>query len=161
MHHPYPLARDERPWRPGRAAVLTRGMSTTELTCAVVGGGSTYAGIQGLEYFEGISAQTVGARGLCMHRLEIPPGGAAQPHLHEDHETAIHVLAGRAEMRYGAGLRERLEASAGQFVFIPAGMPHLPSNPSETETLVAVLARTDPNEQESVVLLDEHGARRA
>jgi uncharacterized RmlC-like cupin family protein len=132
-------------------------MSSTDLTCAVVGGGSAYAGIQGFDYFEGISAQTVGARGLCMHRLEIPPGGAAQPHLHEEHETAIYVLAGRAEMRYGDGLREHLEASAGQFVFIPAGVPHLPFNPSETETVVAVLARTDPNEQESVVPYPEPG----
>ncbi len=44
---------------------------------------------------------------------------------------------------------------AGQFLFIPAGVPHLPFNPSDSETCTAVLARTDPNEQESVVLLDE------
>jgi uncharacterized RmlC-like cupin family protein len=34
------------------------------------------------------------------------------------------------------------------------GMPHLPYNPSADEPCTAVLARTDPNEQESVVLLD-------
>ena len=94
-----------------------------------------------------------------MHRLEIPPGGAARPHLHEHHETAIHVLAGRAEMRYGEGLREHLEVRTGQFLLIPAGVPHLPYNPSEHEPVVAVLARTDPNEQESVVLLDDDGRR--
>ncbi len=38
-------------------------------------------------------------------------------------------------------------------IFPPAGMPHLPYNPSETEVATAVIARTDPNEQESVVLL--------
>jgi uncharacterized RmlC-like cupin family protein len=32
-------------------------------------------------------------------------------------------------------------------------MPHLPYNPSTTEETVAVISRTDPNEQESVVLL--------
>jgi uncharacterized RmlC-like cupin family protein len=32
-------------------------------------------------------------------------------------------------------------------------MPHLPYNPSTTEDAVAIIARTDPNEQESVVLL--------
>jgi uncharacterized RmlC-like cupin family protein len=41
-----------------------------------------------------------------MHRLEIPPGGAARAHVHEHHETAIYVLEGRAEMRFGDGLRE-------------------------------------------------------
>jgi uncharacterized RmlC-like cupin family protein len=128
-------------------------------TCVVVSGGGTYSGAQGFDYFEGISAESAGARGLCMHRLEIPPGGAARPHLHEHHETAIYVLEGRAEMYYGEGLRERLVVTAGQLLFIPAGMPHLPSNPSDSETCTAVLARTDPNEQESVVLLDEHGRR--
>lgn len=44
---------------------------------------------------------------------------------------------------------------AGDFVYIPAGVPHLPGNPSATEPAVAVVARTDPNEQESVVLLPE------
>jgi uncharacterized RmlC-like cupin family protein len=92
---------------------------------------------------------------------EIPPGGSARPHLHEHHETAIYVLQGRAEMRYGDQLRERLSVRAGQFLFIPAGMPHLPFNPSDREACIAVLARTDPNAQESVVLLDEDGRRPA
>jgi uncharacterized RmlC-like cupin family protein len=131
----------------------------SDLTCVVVDGDTPYSGVQGFDYFEGISAQTTGARGLCMHRLEIPPGGSTRPHLHEHHETAIYVLHGRSEMRYGEGLREHLEVGAGQFLFIPAGMPHQPFNPSDREACVAVLARTDPNEQESVVLLDENGGR--
>lgn len=128
-------------------------------TCVVVESDATYAGAQGFDYFEGVSAQTAGARGLCMHKLEIPPGGSARPHLHEHHETAIFMLAGRAGMHYGEGLREHLEVRAGQFLFIPAGMPHRPYNPSDRETCVAVLARTDPNEQQSVVLLDDQGRR--
>ena len=127
------------------------------MTCVVVGEGRPYGGAQGLGYFEGISAQSAGATGICMHIVEIPPGVQARPHLHEGHETAIHVLSGRAAMRFGAGLREELEATAGQFVFIPAGMPHMPRNPSPDEPFVAVLARTDPHEQESVVLLGERG----
>jgi uncharacterized RmlC-like cupin family protein len=91
-----------------------------DLTCVVVDSGGSYSGAQGFDYFEGISAQTVGARGICMHRLEIPPSGSARPHLHEHHETAIYVLQGRAEVRYGENLREHLEVRAGQFLFIPA-----------------------------------------
>jgi uncharacterized RmlC-like cupin family protein len=34
-------------------------------------------------------------------------------------------------------------------------VPHLPYNPSQTDEAVVVIARTDPNEQESVVLLPE------
>ncbi len=127
--------------------------------CVVVSGGGSYAGRQGLHYFEGVSAQSAGARGLCMHRLTIPPGGRAEPHLHEYHETAVHVLSGRAGMRFGEGLREELEVGPGDFLYIPAGVPHQPFNLSDTEPCTAVLARTDPEEQESVVLLDEHGRR--
>jgi hypothetical protein len=35
-------------------------------------------------------------------------------------------------------------------------MPHMP-HPSDSEACAAVLARIDPNEHESVVLLDENG----
>jgi uncharacterized RmlC-like cupin family protein len=34
-------------------------------------------------------------------------------------------------------------------------VPHLSYNPNKTEEVVAVISRTDPNEQESVVLLPE------
>ena len=122
-------------------------------TCAVVRGGASYEGKQGFSYFEGISAESVGARGICMHTLTIPPGGRAKPHLHEHHETAICVLSGEAEMWYGTDLTEHLTVGAGEFLYIPAGVPHLPANRSQTEPCTAVLARTDPNEQESVVLL--------
>ena len=43
----------------------------------------------------------------------------------------------------------------GDYLYIPADVPHLPYNASETEPCLAVIARTDPNEQESVVLLPE------
>jgi uncharacterized RmlC-like cupin family protein len=89
-----------------------------------------------------------------MHMLTIPPGGRAKPHLHEAHETTIYVISGQAGMWYGEGLKKYLTMQAGEFLYIPAGMPHLPANLSDSEPCVAVLARTDPNEQESVVLLD-------
>lgn len=90
-----------------------------------------------------------------MHLLTIPPGGRAKAHLHENHESTIYVLSGESEMWYGEELRQHMVARAGDFLYIPAGMPHLPANASQSEPCVAVIARTDPNEQESVVLLPE------
>jgi uncharacterized RmlC-like cupin family protein len=58
-------------------------------------------------------------------------------------------------MWYGERLQHHLIARAGDFLYIPANMPHLPYNLSDVESCVAVVARTDPNEQESVVLLPE------
>jgi uncharacterized RmlC-like cupin family protein len=120
-------------------------------TCQLVRAGATYAGKQGFSYFHGISAERTGSQGICMHLLTILPGQRARAHLHEDHETAIYVLSGRGRMWYGDRLEEVMECGPGDMIYIPAGVPHLPGNPYD-ETCVAVIARTDPNEQESVVL---------
>jgi uncharacterized RmlC-like cupin family protein len=127
--------------------------------CCVVRPGETYGGKQGFDYFAGISRESVGARGLCMHLLEIPPGGRARAHLHERHESAIYVLSGEGEMWFGPELAEHVVVRAGEFLFIPAGTPHLPANRSAAAPCVAVVARTDPNEQESVVLLPHLDAK--
>jgi uncharacterized RmlC-like cupin family protein len=129
--------------------------SPSKPTCHLIRPSTIYEGKQGFTYFEGISAQNTDSQGLCMHLLTIPPGGRAKAHLHEHHETAIYVISGEAEMWYGENLSEHLVIKAGEFLYIPAGMPHLPANRSQTESCTAVLARTDPNEQESVVLLPE------
>ena len=120
-------------------------------TCQLIRLGDTYAGRQGLTYFSGISAESTGAQGICMHMLRMPPGARAHAHLHADHETAIYLLEGKVAMWYGVELEQHMVMQAGEFLYIPAGVPHLPYNPYDAEA-VAVLARTDPNEQESVVL---------
>ncbi|HEY9620104.1 MAG TPA: hypothetical protein V6C78_07030, partial [Crinalium sp.] len=43
---------------------------------------------QRLPYFVGISGATAGTRGISMNLVIIPPGAAAEPHLHKDYETA-------------------------------------------------------------------------
>ncbi len=122
--------------------------------CTLIPPGGRYSGRQGLDYGAGVSAQSAGARALCMHRLTIPPGGRAKAHLHEDHESSIYVMSGAGEMWWGPRLEHRMVASAGDFIHIPAGVPHLPMNTGEAP-LEVVVARTDPNEQESVVELPE------
>jgi len=122
--------------------------------CRRIRGGAGFHGKQGLDYFAGISAESTGSQAICMHLLEMPPGASARPHYHESHETAIYVLEGTAEMRYGPNLEQVMETAAGDFVYIPAGVPHQPYNPTDAPVR-AVIARTDPNEQESVVLLDD------
>lgn len=129
--------------------------------CKVLRAQEPYIGKQGLSYAPAVSAETVGASAIHMQLLTIPPGGKAKAHKHEAHETAIYVLKGEAVMDYGEGLKERLVARAGEFVYIPANVPHLPYNLSQTEPCVAVVARTDPNEQESVVLMPELDALHA
>ena len=109
---------------------------------------------QQLPNFVGISGATAGARHLSMNLVVIPPGGAAQPHVHRGYETAIYLLQGRVETRYGPGLRKSVIHEAGDFIFIPADVPHQPVNLSATEPAQALVARNDPNEQESVLVYD-------
>jgi uncharacterized RmlC-like cupin family protein len=122
--------------------------------CRVIRPSGSYDGRQGLSYFEGIARETVGSTGICMHLLTIPPGARAKAHLHESHETAIYVLSGEAHTWYGERLEEHVIVRAGEMFYIPAGVPHLPANLSDAPCS-AVIARTDPHEQESVVLLPE------
>lgn len=109
---------------------------------------------QRLPYFVGISGETAGSRGLSMHMVVIPPGGVAAPHRHRGYETAIYVLEGRVETRFGPGLQQRVVSAAGDFLFIPADMPHQAFNLSDTEAARAIVARNDPAEQENVVPYD-------
>ncbi|MEM8825198.1 MAG: cupin domain-containing protein, partial [Pseudomonadota bacterium] len=88
--------------------------------CRKLRPGGTYAGKQGFDYFEGIARETVGAQGICMHLLTIPPGGRAKAHKHATHETAIYVLEGEALMYWGDRLEHRMETNAGDLIYIPA-----------------------------------------
>jgi uncharacterized RmlC-like cupin family protein len=109
---------------------------------------------QGLTLSTGISRDTVGSKALCMRLMMLPPGTRGTPHSHKGHEAAIWVAMGEAEIWHGPGLCGRTVVHAGDFLYIPPGIPHLPVNRSETRMMVAVMARTDPAERESVVLVD-------
>lgn len=119
---------------------------------------STYQGKQGPIYAGGVGAQSAGSRQLWMGRVEIPPGGRTKAHIHEHHETAILVLEGSCDMYTGDGLTAHDVATTGDYVYIPANVPHVAVNRGDRDC-VAIIARTDPNEQESVVLLPELEAR--
>jgi uncharacterized RmlC-like cupin family protein len=107
--------------------------------------------LQRLPYFLGVSGSTVGATGLSMHLVVIPPGARAEPHVHVGYETGIYVVAGRVETRYGEGLAQSIVSEAGDFLFVPPGVPHEAINLSATEPARAIIARNDPAEQDKVV----------
>jgi uncharacterized RmlC-like cupin family protein len=109
---------------------------------------------QEIPYFVGVSARTTGAQGISMQQVVIPPGGAAKAHIHQDYETAIYILQGQVETRYGPGLREVSVNGPGEFIYIAPGVPHQPRNLSQTEAAIAIVARNDADEQERVIPYD-------
>jgi uncharacterized RmlC-like cupin family protein len=110
------------------------------------------ATLQKLPYFVGISGATAGTQGISMNLVIIPPGASAEPHYHKDYETAIYIVKGQVRTAYGEGLAKSIVNEAGDFLYIPPGVPHQPTNLSDTEPAQALVARNDPNEQENVVL---------
>jgi uncharacterized RmlC-like cupin family protein len=113
---------------------------------------------QALPIFPGISGKTAGAKGLSLLKVVIPPGGSAKAHIHKGFESAIYLIQGKVETRYGEGLKKSVVNEAGDFIFIPPDVPHQPVNLSDTESAIAIVARNDPEEQEHVILLPEGSA---
>jgi uncharacterized RmlC-like cupin family protein len=118
----------------------------------IIRAGGSYDGRQGMSLATGVSSQSTGAQALCLHLVTIPPGTRGVPHVHAGHESAIYTVSGETEVWHGDGLQQRTVVRAGDFMYVPPGIPHLPVNRSDVMT-VAVVARTDPAEQESVVTL--------
>src|SRR5262249_55532540 len=81
---------------------------------------------QQLPYYVGISEVTAGAKNISMNLIIIPPAGSAEPHLHKGYETAIYLLKGRVDTRYGKQLENSVICEAGDFVYIKADVPHQP-----------------------------------
>lgn len=106
---------------------------------------------QSVPYFFGISNKTVGSHGLAMHLVVIPPGGSAKPHYHKEFETGIYVLEGRVKTYYGESLQHSVINDAGDFIYIPPNLVHVPVNLNKDLYARAIVVRNDANEQENVV----------
>jgi uncharacterized RmlC-like cupin family protein len=122
----------------------------------VIRGGDDCRGWNGIRYKVGMSARNVGASRLSMNVATIPPGGVARAHIHVGFELMLYILEGRVRHEYGPGLRLSVENQAGDFLFIEPGVPHEVFNLSDTEPVVAVVARSDANEWENIIPYDRN-----
>jgi uncharacterized RmlC-like cupin family protein len=123
--------------------------------CVVHGTAEGYESEQGSTYEPGISAETVGARALFLGLVTLPPGGRTKSHIHEHHESAFFMLTGdEAELWTGARLEHKDVAHPGDFLFIPAKVPHVAVNRRGTPA-VFVGVRNEATAQESVVMMPE------
>ncbi len=117
----------------------------------VIRGSGTWRGWNGIRYKTGMSGKNVGARELSMNVATIPPGGVARAHIHVDFEVMLYILQGDVRHEYGDGLKQVVENTAGDFIFIEPGVPHEVFNTSSTDDVVAVVARSDASEWENIV----------
>jgi uncharacterized RmlC-like cupin family protein len=113
--------------------------------------GANTRGWNGIQYKTGLAARNTTARKLSMNVATVPPGAVAYAHIHVDFEVMLYILAGRVRHEYGPNLEKRLDNGAGDFIFIEPGVPHEVINLSDTEPVIAVVARSDASEWEHIV----------
>ncbi len=122
----------------------------------VIRGSGTCRDWNGIRYKLGMSGKNVAARFLSMNVATIPPGGVAGAHIHVDFEVMLYILEGRVRHEFGPGLRERIDNQAGDFIFIEPGVPHEVFNLSETDPVVAVVARSSADEWDNIIPYDRN-----
>jgi uncharacterized RmlC-like cupin family protein len=105
----------------------------------------------GIQYKAGLAGSNVGAKKLSMNVATVPPGAIAYAHTHVDFEVMLYILQGRVRHAYGEGLTQSVENGPGDFIYIEPGVPHEVFNLSDTEPVVAVVARSDAGEWEHIV----------
>jgi len=92
-----------------------------------------------------IHEESTGASRIWMGWVTNAPGMDSGPHHHGEAETAAYVVSGRVGVRFGEGFKEYVEAGPGDFLFVPAWVPHIESNPDQSEPSEVILSRAPDN----------------
>jgi uncharacterized RmlC-like cupin family protein len=107
----------------------------------------------GMTRYEAISGRSFGAQSLWMGRSLAPAGLISEAHHHGRSESAIYVARGSATFLCGPELYERVDVSAGDFLFIPPYAVHVEANLGGEEVEFIVVRST----QEAIVVnLPDH-----
>jgi uncharacterized RmlC-like cupin family protein len=74
--------------------------------------------------------------------FEVKPGARTGIHHHGEQQTIAYVLSGTCEVRWGATGKYTANAKAGDFIHVPAFLPHMEINPSVSESFRWVVVRS-------------------
>ena len=122
----------------------------------VIRGGGDTRHWNGIHYKEGLSAKNVGSKELSINIATIPPGGIAKAHIHDGFEVMLYIISGRVRHEYGPGLTKVVDNEAGDFIYTEPGVPHEVFNLSDTEPVVAFVARSAADEWSKIIPYDRH-----
>jgi uncharacterized RmlC-like cupin family protein len=109
-----------------------------------------------IRYALGLSGKNTSAQHLSMNVATVPPGGVAYAHIHDGFEVMLYILQGHVRHEYGTGLKKSVENKAGDFIYIEPGVPHEVFNLSDTEPIVAVVARSAADEWDKIIPYDRN-----
>src|SRR3954447_3118722 len=99
---------------------------------------------QGVTREFGISRTSAGSSHLSMAYGVVPAGATSTHHSHP-FETAVFVISGRARAYFGLNDEEWVDVGQGDFLYIPAAVPHRTANIGDTPVQY-VLARAAPED---------------
>ena len=93
-----------------------------------------------------ISQATTGATNIFMGLIRVPAGAQSRPHFHEHCESALYMLQGGIEIRWGDKLEDAVEVHQGDLLYVPPRETHVVRNLSDTDVAEYVVARDSPTE---------------
>ena len=77
-------------------------------------------------------------------------------HIHVGFELILYILEGKVRHEFGPGLKQVMENEAGDFIYIKPGVPHEVFNMSDTEPVVAFVARSSADEWDNIIPYDRN-----
>ena len=99
----------------------------------------------GLKIVSGVGPQHTPATKIWFGKASNPPGYRSLPHHHGEAETGAYLLSGRARIFFGKDFQEYIDVSEGDFMFVPAQIPHVEVNMSTTDELWWLVCRSPDN----------------
>jgi uncharacterized RmlC-like cupin family protein len=93
-----------------------------------------------------ISQATTGAHNIYMGLFRVPAGARSRPHYHENCESALYMLSGSIEIRWGDHLEDSVIVEAGDMLYVPPRETHVVVNRSDSDPAEYVVARDSPTE---------------
>lgn len=75
----------------------------------------------------------------------VEPGARTGIHHHGEQDTIVYVLSGKSLVKWGERGEFEGIARAGDFVHVPAWLPHMEINPSASEPFRWIVVRSTPN----------------
>ena len=84
----------------------------------------------GIEFWRGVDSGAAGTQAF-LARARCAPGTRIPPHWHTE-DTIAYLAEGKAVFRSGDALEDVHEMSAGDWLFVPAGMVHVEETPEDS-----------------------------
>jgi uncharacterized RmlC-like cupin family protein len=76
--------------------------------------------------------------------FRVEPGARTGIHHHGEQDTIVYVLSGSSYVRWGEQGEFNATAQAGDFLYVPAWLPHQEINPSSEAPFLWVVVRSTP-----------------